>query len=198
MTMENPSSQPKRPKAEGNIPHLEAPILTARHALAAHFLRECAHIVELGGYKTPITGFLTHQPESVLSIDPKMEPQEREELNGVPCRIRHIARKFQQVDIDLAPYSYGLVILGYSLKPFGDRQPDANQLFGLVDRARRTVIDYMIDLQRPEVQLPHLLGRGTLRQVHRIDMQFHDEDIGGQPPANRRLLVLEPVSRGAD
>ena len=198
MTTEDQPSQSESSKSAHDIPHLAAPILTARHALAAHFLRDCEHIVELGGYKTPITGFLTHQPATVLSIDPKMEPLERDELNGAPCRVRHIARKFQQVSIDLAPYSYGLVILGYSLKPFGDRQPDADQLFELADHAERTVIDYMIDLQRPEVQLPHLLGRGTLRQVHRIDMQFHDEDIGGQPPANRRMLVLEPVSGDKD
>lgn len=190
--------QPESSTSANDIPHLAAPILTARHALAAHFLRDCAHIVELGGYRTPITGFLTHQPQSVLSIDPKIEPLERDELNGAACRVRHIPRKFQQVDIELAPYSYGLVILGYSLKPFGDRQPDTDQLFELADHARRTVIDYMIDLRRPEAQLPHLLGRGTLRQVHRIDMQFHDEDIGGQPPANRRFLVLEPVSGGTD
>lgn len=176
-----------------DIPHLSAPVLTARHALAAHFLRDCEHIVEIGGYKLPITGFLTHQPKSVLSVDPKMEPLEEEELNGAPCRVRHLAQKFQQVSFDLEPFSYGLVILGYSLKPYGERQPDSDQLFGLIDNAARSVIDYMIDLERPEAQLPHLLGRGTLREVHRIDMQFHDKDIGGQPPANRRLLVLEPA-----
>ena len=177
-----------------DIPHLAAPILTARHALAAHFLRHCAHIVEIGGYKTPITSYLTHRPESVISVDPKIDPLERGELKGAPCRVRHIAKKFQQIEMDLEPYSYGLVMLGYSLKPYGDRRPDAEQLFDLVDKARLTVIDYMIDLERPEEQLPRLLGRGTLREVHRIDMQFHDDDIGGQPPANRRLLVLEPLA----
>jgi hypothetical protein len=187
-----------RHAAVRDIPHLAAPVLTARHALAAHFLRGCPHIVEIGGYKTPITAYLTHQPQSVLSVDPKIEPLQRDELNGAPCRVRHVARKFQQVTMDLEAYSYGLVMLGYSLKPYGERQPDADQLFGLIDLAARTVIDYMIDLARPEAQLPRLLGRGTLSEVHRIDMQFHDAVIGGQPPANRRLLVLEPVSRTAD
>ncbi len=183
----NPHAPPE------DIPHLAAPVLTARHALAAHFLRGCEHIVEIGGYKLPITGFLTHHPKSVLSVDPKMKPLEEAELKGAPCRVRHLAQKFQQVSFDLEPFSYGLVILGYSLKPYGERQPDSDQLFDLIDNAARSVIDYMIDLERPEAQLPQLLGRGTLREVHRIDMQFHDKDIGGQPPANRRLLVLEPV-----
>lgn len=176
-----------------DIPHLAAPILAARHAIAAHFLRDCEHIVEIGGYKLPITGFLTHQPKSVLSVDPKMDPLECDELNGAACRVRHIAQKFQQLEFGPEPYSYGLVILGYSLKPYGERQPDGDQLFELIDNAKRSVIDYMIDLERPEAQLPQLLGRGTLQEVHRIDMQFDDADIGGKPPANRRLLVLEPV-----
>ena len=187
------SQPPNRHASQPDIPHLASPVLTARQVLAAHYVRRCAHIVEIGGYKTPITGFLTHSPQSVLSIDPKTEPLECEELNGKPCRVRHVAQKFQQVSIDLEPYSYGLVILGYSLKPYGGFQPDTEKLFDLIDHAKRTVIDYMIDLERPEAQLPMLLGRGSLREIHRIDMQFHDVDIAGQPPANRRLLVFEPL-----
>lgn len=177
-----------------DIPHLAAPVLAARHALAAHFLRECPHVVEIGGYKTPITPFLTHAPKTVTSIDPKIEPLSTDELNGRPCRVRHLACKFQEVDLDLEPFSYGLVILGYSLKPYGDEPPDGDRLAGLIDRARLTVIDYMIDLERPEAQLPGLLNRGTLRERHRIDMQMHDDVIGGTPFANRRFLVLEPAA----
>jgi len=180
-----------------DIPHLAAPVLTVRHALAAHFLRGCEHIVEIGGHKAPVTAFITHRPATVTSIDPKIEPLTADDLHGAPCRVRHIARKFQQVELDLEPYTYGLVILGYSLKPYGDSPPDGDLLFKLVDQAKRTVIDYMIDLARPEDQLPRLLDRGTLKQVFRIDMQLHDDVIGNQPFGNRRLLVLEP-SQPAD
>ena len=176
-----------------DIPHLAAPVLTARQALAAHFLHGCPHIIEIGGYKTPITPFLTHTPETVTSVDPKIEPLSIDELHGEPCRVRHLACKFQEVDFDVEPYDYGLVILGYSLKPFGDEAPDGDRLAGLIDQAGLTVIDYMIDLERPEAQLPGLLNRGTLHQRHRIDMQMHDEVIGGTPFANRRFLVLEPA-----
>lgn len=176
-----------------DIPHLAAPILAARQAIAAHFLRECEHIVEIGGYTNPVTGYLTHHPRSVTSIDPKTPPFEADELNGTPCRVRHIARKFQQETFDLDPHTYGLVLLGYSLKPWGDNAPDDDQLFRLADGARRVVIDHVLDFARAEAQLPRLLGRGTLREVHRIDMQFHDKDVGDEPFTNRRLLVLEPV-----
>lgn len=178
-----------------DIPHLAAPVLTARHAIAAHFLKDCEHIVEIGGHLRPITCFLTHQPKTVTCVDPKMEPLTAGELNGAPCRVRHHACKFQQVEFDLEPFTYGLVILGYSLKPYGDTAPDGDQLFQLVDRAKRTVIDYMIDLARPEAQLPRLLDRGTVTEVYRIDMQLHDEVIANTPFANRRLMVLEPAGR---
>ena len=177
-----------------DIPHLAAPVLAARHALAAYFLRECRHIIEIGGYKTPITPFLTHTPQTVTSIDPKIEPLSTDELNGRPCKVRHLAQKFQEVDFDLAPHSYGLVILGYSLKPYGDEPPDGEKLAKLIDGARLTVIDYMIDLERPEAQLPGMLNRGTLLERHRIDMQIYDDVIGGTPFANRRFLVLEPAA----
>ena len=124
-----------------------------------------------------------------------IEPFSAARLNGRPCRVRHLAQKFQEVDIDVAPLSYGLVILGYSLKPWGDEPPDGERLAHLIDRAQLTVIDYMIDLERPEAQLPGLLNRGTLRERHRIDMQMHDDVIGGTPFANRRFLVLEPAAR---
>lgn len=193
MARPKPANRQDAEAPADDIPHLAAPILAVRQAIAAQFLRECEHIVEIGGYTNPITDYLTHHPKSVTSIDPKTPPFEAEELNGTPCKVRHIARKFQQETFDLEPGSYGLVLLGYSLKPWGESAPDDDQLFRLADRARRVIIDHVIDFARSEAQLPRLLGRGTLREVHRIDMQFHDEDVGGEPFANRRLLVLEPV-----
>ena len=76
-----------------DIPHLAAPVLTARQALAAHFLHGCPHIIEIGGYKTPITPFLTHTPETVTSVDPKIEPlsideAQRRALPGAPSRLQ--------------------------------------------------------------------------------------------------------------
>ena len=93
-----------------------------RQVLAAHFVRDCPHIVEIGGHLRPVTDYLTHAPLSVLSVDPKTRPRGRRAARQ-PCRVRHVARKFQEVDYDYAPRSYGLVLLGYSLKPFGSREP---------------------------------------------------------------------------
>jgi hypothetical protein len=46
----------------------------SRYVLAAHHLRHCRHIVEIGGYRTPISSFLRSQHESVTTIDPYIKP----------------------------------------------------------------------------------------------------------------------------
>lgn len=176
------------------IPHLLSPVMSSRQALAAHFLRACDHIIELGGYKAPITPFLTHGPKSVLSVDPKMAPFEAEQLHGKPCRVRHVAAKFQRMEFDIEPDEYGLAILGYSLKGYGDRNPDDEVLFELVDKARVTVIDHAVGFERAQSQLPAVLGRGTVQEICRIDSTLHDEMISGSPYAHRRLRVFEPAN----
>ena len=119
-----------------------------RQVLAAHFVRDCEHIVEIGGHIRPVTDYLTHTPKSVLSVDPKTPPYAAEVLNGRPCRVRHVARKFQEVTYDYEPLSYGLVLLGYSLKPFGSREPLGQLLFGLIDNAKTVVLEYPPALER--------------------------------------------------
>ena len=84
-----------------NIPHLSGPAAAIRQVLAAHFVRDCPHIVEIGGHLRPVTHYLTHAPLSVLSVDPKTPPLEADELNGHPCRVRHVSAKFQDVDVRL-------------------------------------------------------------------------------------------------
>src|SRR5690606_18518573 len=164
----------------------------ARHAIAAHFLRGFDHVVEIGGHKLPITSFLTHHPQSVISIDPKTDPLELDHLNGRPCTVRHVATKYQNYEFDLAPYSYGLVLLGCSLKPLGDKPADDPVLLELVDNAGIVIVDFPVRHARSNMQVPTLVDRGTLREVCRFDMQFNDEECASTPYGERRLLVLEP------
>ena len=45
-----------------DLPHLSGPAAAIRQVLAAHFVRDCPHIVEIGGHIRPITPYLTHRP----------------------------------------------------------------------------------------------------------------------------------------
>lgn len=181
------------PREDGDIPHLAGQASAVRQVLAAHFLRNCPHVIEIGGHMNPITAYLTHHPRSVLSIDPKTPPCESDELNGRPCRVRHVARKFQQIAYPYAPFSYGLVLLGFSLKPFGVRESCGELLFHLVDNARVTVIDYSEGLDRAISQLPAILNRHGLETVCRIAMTLSDSAIDGTPHAKRQFVVLRPA-----
>jgi hypothetical protein len=179
------------------ICHLAGPAATVRRVIAAHFVSDCRHVVEIGGHLRPVTPFLTHAPDSVVVVDPKVEPYEAEELNGRPCRVRHIARKFQEVSFDAPRGQYGLVLLGYSLKPFGARQPLGRSLFDLIDNARTVVLEYAPELDRASSQVPHILARPTIKVRCAIDFTLDDSAIRGSPYARRRLVVLDPAQEAA-
>ena len=176
-----------------HLPHHSGPASEVRQVLAAHFVRDCPHILEIGGHIRPVTGFLTHNPLSVTSIDPKTPPFEADELNGKPCKVRHIDKKFQQIDYDYAPRTYGLVLLGYSLKPFGQREPLGQLLFSLIDNARRVVIEYPPALDRAMSQVPDIVTRPGLVQICQFELVLDDTAIAGSPWAARRFHVLEPA-----
>jgi hypothetical protein len=178
-----------------DLPHLAGPAAAARQVLAAHFVRDCPHIIEIGGHIRPITPYLTHRPLSVLSVDPKTEPFQAEQLNGSPCRVRHVNRKFQEVTFDYEPRSYGLIMLGYSLKPFGQRDPLGALLFSLIDNSMTVVIEYPPELLRASSQVPSILRRPGLSTVCSIDMELNDASIAGSPYAKRRFIVLKPAAK---
>jgi hypothetical protein len=177
-----------------DIPHLSGPGAAIRQVLAAHFVRDCDHIVEIGGHIRPVTDYLTHTPLSVLSVDPKTPPFEAEMLNGKPCRVRHVARKFQEVEYDYQPGSYGLVLLGYSLKAFGSREPLGQLLFGLIDNARTVILEYPPALERASSQVPSILSRPSLAMLCSLDITIDDAEISGSPYARRRFHVLRPAA----
>src|SRR5262245_21073127 len=181
------------PGAREDLPHLSGPVAGVRQVLAAYFLRDCPHVIEIGGHARPITGYLTHRPLSVLSVDPKTAPFEAEMLNGHPCRVRHIARKFQEIDYNYALRSYGLVLLGFSLKPFGDREALGELLFGLIDNAGIVVIEYAPELERAASNVPAIIGRPAVRIYCSFELVLNDNAISGTPYAKRQFYVLHPA-----
>lgn len=179
-----------------DIPHLSGPAAEIRQVLAAHFVRDCPHVLEIGGHVRPVTPYLNHRPMSVLSIDPKTAPLEAETLSGHPCRVRHVNRKFQDYDYSgYEPGSYGLVLLGMSLKPFGKREVQGPLFFSLIDNARIIVLDYPPALERSMAIAPSISERPNLRTIVSLELTLNDTQIGGLPYAQRRFIVLEPIER---
>ena len=173
-----------------DLPHLAGPSASVRQVLAAHFVRDCPHIIEIGGHIRPITPFLTHRPQSVLVVDPKTDPYEADTLNDAPCRVRHVAKKFQEIGYDYAPHSYGLVMLGYSLKPFGRHEPLGELLYSLIDRARVVVVEYPPELDRASSQVPHILARPGIAMICNFELILKDDEIAASPYARREFIVF--------
>jgi hypothetical protein len=177
-----------------DLPHLAGIGASLRQVFAAHFVRDCDHILEIGGHIRPVTDYLTHHPLTVTSVDPKTAPYEAETLNGQPCKVRHIPVKFQEVSYDFEPGTYGLVLLGYSLKPFGSRDPLGELLFSLIDNAKVVVIEYPPALERASSQVPQIVSRPSLSIRTTVDLRLHDPEFADTPYADRRLYVLDPVA----
>ena len=175
------------------MPHLAGVAANLRQRMAAHFVDGLAHIVEIGGHLSPVSRFLTRVPESFTCIDPKAEPLVSDQLAGQPCRVRHIDRKFQDVELDRLPASYGLVFVGYSLKPFGQRDPVGDKLFSLMHNSAITVIEYALNLERASSQIDTIMQQASLEVLAEIEFRIADGVMERSAYNQRRLLALKPA-----
>ena len=82
------------------------------------------------------------------------------------------------------------MLLGYSLKAFGSREPLGQLLFGLIDNARTVILEYPPALERASSQVPSILARPSLKVVCSLDITIDDSEIAGSPYARRRFHVL--------
>ncbi len=177
------------------LPHLAGGSSAVRQAMAAHALAGLDHIVEIGGAGLPITGFLRHTPRSVTVVDPKIEPYEAAELNGAPCRVRHIARKFREADASPPDGSLGVILLGLSLKPLGAGEVVGAPLVALCAAADLVVIEHATGLARAIDQAPLLVAGARLTEIWGIEFTLRDSAIAGSGHEQRRLSVLRPLAR---
>ncbi|MEM7633769.1 MAG: hypothetical protein AAF299_04370 [Pseudomonadota bacterium] len=187
-----------QPAGPVGMPHLAGPAASLRQAMAAHFVDGFSTIVEIGGHLQPVSGFLRHVPGDFVCIDPKSEPFESDNLNGEPCRVRHIARKFQDVDLELQPGSYGLVFVGYSLKAYGSQDAVGQKLFSLIDNSAVTVLEFSPNLQRASEQMQCLLKRPEMETVCSLDFSIKDGAFETTDYGSRRLVVLRPAGKSSE
>ena len=182
------------PNSSTDMHYLLSEAGETRSVLAAHFIRHCRHVIEIGGYKTPITKYLTSIPDSVLVIDPKIDPFSAPSLYGRPCQVDHIAARFQNVDFQPRDSGYGFVLLGCSLKfPRADPQDIGNywdKLVALVDGAEVAVLEYCPDWPLGAENATQILRRTVSKVQVRVDL-----DLGGNADMHpqfyrRRLMVL--------
>jgi hypothetical protein len=173
--------------------YLRAPAFAVRNVLAAHFVRDCPTVVELGGWQTPIDRFLTGRHASVLVVDPFIREAARDELHGHPCRVRHVRARFQDLRWDVRDGDYGLVLLGIELE--GLSEDDERELFDLVRRARTTVVEFAASWDVSRRQCERLLASTGAEVATRVRLDLGGNDLGDlanswPPRVERELLVL--------
>ncbi|CAD5279107.1 conserved hypothetical protein [Bosea sp. 62] len=172
------------------LPHLGSPAAALRQVMAAHLLLRCDHIIEIGGAGLPITGYITHRPVTVTVVDPKIVSFAGESLNGAPCRVRHVRAKLQQLDLEAPQSPFGLVLLGLSLKPFGDDEAIDARLLSLVRAADVLILEHAHSLERVRGQVPALLAARQDRPAIDLDLTINDAALVQAGYQRRRFAAF--------
>ena len=176
--------------------YLEAESYMSRHILAAHYLRDCATVIEIGSSKTPIHEYLTGHHASVVVIDPLAREKELTELNGEPCQILHLQACFQDLNWEiLRPGDYGLLLLGMEL--IGMSVEDYRQLFSLINQSHTTVIEFPPSFGPSSEQYQTIIKNTRMRERLVINLDLSESAVGDMtgswpPRYDRKIHVLEP------
>ena len=86
------------------------------------------------------------------------------------------------------------MLLGYSLKPFGSRDPLGDLLLRADRQCQVVVIDHSPLLERAASQVPAILSRPGMHVHCSFDLTLDDEAIRDTPFAQRRFHVLHPAT----
>ena len=100
---------------------------------AAEWINDCPLIIEIGGGHNSIDKYITDR--EIIVIDPEIK-------NRQEGLVTHIKRKFQwwKEDTVTQNKSFAVIIMGLQLE--GMQGGDWQKLFSLIDRSKKTVIEY--------------------------------------------------------
>lgn len=164
-----------------NWPYLATEPFKLRYVVSAHLLQDCPEIIEIGGYKTPITGFL-HSPKRITVLDPNVEPYQNEYVS-------HLAIWFQ--DWQAWPEDkYGVLILGLELHMGEEAWA---RLYQLIDGSQTTVIETAMDHIHSTNQFAQICSRVKKKVALTVLFDLSDNDfssVGGTPKNSRRKLYV--------
>jgi dienelactone hydrolase len=177
--------------------YLESPAFASRYVLAAHHVRACPLVIEIGGSATSIDQFLTGDHESVLVLDPFLRESYADSLRGRPCRVARVRARFQDVDWHVPPEAaYGLVMLGLEIQRMEPHQYEV--LYRLVTGAPVTVIEFPPSGPPSREQFEPIRRNTRTRLTFQARLDLEGNDFGDlsnswPPRCDRALYVLEPV-----
>jgi hypothetical protein len=153
----------------------------SRCVLAANWLKDCPTIVEIGGYKTPISQFVS-QDKIVYALDPRTE----ESHVG---NFHHLNIPFQ--DWNQKPEGvYGVVILGIELHL---EERDWQKVYDLIESAQIVVIEVPLEHCHSVNQFARILENTKKKIACRVTLDLSDNDyelVDSAPPKCIRQMNL--------
>jgi hypothetical protein len=155
-----------------------------RYLVAAHHLRHCSHILEVGGCSTPITNYLHGAHASVTVVDPLVEPLESPRLNDHPCVVRHVPQRIEEYVP--SGHENGFVALGMPQLPL-------EPVLDIMRRCDVSVVEFPVRFLPSCLMFKALLDSGHFDVTTRIVFDLSENDIGNlHDPAltDRHLFVL--------
>ena len=167
-------------------------VFQIRYLVAANYLRNCHHILEVGGCSTPITNYLRGAHESVTVVDPLVEPMQAETLNNRPCVVRHIPLKLQ--DYNPTGNENGFAVLGMPQLPL-------EPVLGIMRRCEVSVLEFPPAFLPSCLMFKAVLDSRYFDVTARIVFDLSHNDIGNLSDLNmavRHLFVLKKKSTDAD
>lgn len=141
-------------------------------------------MVEIGGYKTPISGFLNSEQKSIV-IDPRIEPLRTD-------KSEHLAIGFEDwVGEVLCPY--GVLILGIELHMY---ESGWEKLYRLINGSEITVIEVPVEHCHSVDQFKRIREKVNKKAVMSILMDLSGNDFGdlsgsAPPKTLRQINVLK-------
>jgi len=141
-----------------------------RYAITAFLLRDCEQIVEIGGYRTPISGFI--KDKTVHVVGPKVM------YSTSPSAFHH-HMTFQNWKVPELN-NYGLALLGLDI-----HGSDWQKLYDLIDRSTRTVIEVPVNYNSSMEQLEDILENVEKKIKFRIIMDFTEDPSDTKPSHDR-------------
>ena len=170
--------------------YMASEVFQLRYLVAANYLRNCKHILEIGGCSSPMTNYLRGAHESVTVVDPLVEPLQAETLNNRPCVVRHIPLRLE--DYSPAGNENGFAVLGMPQLPL-------EPILGIMRRCDVSVLEFPPAFLPSCLMFKAVLDSRSFDVTARIVLDLSHNDIGnlGDPNmAVRHLFVLK--KKGTD
>jgi hypothetical protein len=172
--------------------YMASDVFQTRYLVAAKYLRNCNHILEVGGCSTPISNYLRGAHESVTVVDPLVEPMQAETLNNRPCVVRHIPVRVEEYRP--TGQENGFAALGMPLLPL-------EPVLSIMRGCDVSVVEFPPAFLQSCLMFKAVLESGHFDVKARIVFDLSHNDTGDLSDSNmavRHLFVLKKRSSATD